>query len=269
MEIGGQGCRFLLDIIQQRSLLWDLIKKELTIRYLGSYLGLFWAFIQPAITLLIFWFVFEIGFRVVPVGNVPFVPWLMCGMIPWFFLSDSISAATTAVKGNSFLVKKVVFRVSLLPLVKIGAAFVVHGIFVAILLGVFFIYGQRPNFYWLQIPYYMAASLVLVCGIGWLTASVVIFLPDVEHFTGMLLQFFFWLTPIFWQPEMLPPQYQSVLWLNPFFYIVNGYRHGLIDHRWFWQDPMQTMIFWLICLGVFILGALVFRRLRPHFADVL
>ena len=260
---------FLRDIASHRRILFKLISNELKIRYLGSYLGLFWAFIQPAITLFIFWFVFEIGFRAVPVGNVAFVPWLMCGMIPWFFISDSIQAATGAVKENSFLVQKVVFRVSMLPLVKVGAAFLVHLVFILILLVVFLTYGTQPDWYWLQIPYYIVASLVLVCGISWLTSALVVFLPDVVQLTAMLLQFLFWLTPIFWSPSFLPEQYKFVFWLNPFCYIVVGYRNSLIDHRWFWQDSGQTMIFWLIAGGLLLVGALLFRRLRPHFADVL
>ena len=256
-------------IICQHRQFWELTKKELALRYLGSYLGFIWAFIQPAITLLIFWFVFEVGFRVVPVGNVPYVPWLMCGMIPWFFLSDSITAATMAVRDNVFLVKKMVFRVGMLPLVKIGAVFFVHAGFIGILLAVFVAYGQYPTWYWLQIPYYVVASLVLVCGISWLTSAIVVFLPDVWQLTVMLLQFCFWLTPIFWQPSMLPAKYAKILWLNPFHYIVQGYRNTLIEQRWFWQEPVQTGIFWLIALLALATGALVFRRLRPHFADVL
>jgi lipopolysaccharide transport system permease protein/teichoic acid transport system permease protein len=269
MAVREQGQKFMLDMILQRAQLWELIQKELKLRYLGSFLGVFWAFIQPAITLFIFWFVFEIGFRVVPVGNVPFVPWLMCGMIPWFFLSDSIAAATLAVKDNAFLVKKMVFRVSMLPVVKIGAAFFVHIVFVGILLAVFIAYGRYPTLYWLQIPYYVIASLILVCGISWLTASLVVFLPDIGQLTVMVLQFLFWLTPIFWQPSMLPEQYVKILWLNPFFYIVQGYRNALIEQRWFWQDSMQSGIFWLIAILTLVMGAVVFRRLRPHFADVL
>ena len=252
-----------------QSLLWVLIGKELRIRYLGSFLGMFWAFVQPAITLFIFWFVFEVGFRVVPVEGVAFVPWLMCGMIPWFFISDSILTATNAVKDNSFLVKKIVFPVYMLPLVKIGASLAVHLVFLAVLLLVFVLYGQMPNLYWLQIPYYAIASIVLVCGIGWLTSALVIFLPDVGQFTAMLMQFCFWLTPIFWSSALMPTSLQWVLGLNPFHYIINGYRNSLIAERWFWQEPLQTSFFWLIAGTAFFGGAWLFRRLRSQFADVL
>ena len=100
---------FLYDLISSRQLLWDLTKKDLKQRYLGSYLGILWAFIQPTISVLIFWFVFQVGFKAMPIDNFPFVLWLVCGMFPWFYFSDGLVGATNSIAANSFLVKKVVF----------------------------------------------------------------------------------------------------------------------------------------------------------------
>ena len=116
----------ILDIFRNRKLLWQMTKRDFRQRYLGSYLGILWAFIQPAITVLIFWFVFQVGFKAMPVENFPFILWLVCGMFPWFFISESILSATNSVIESSFLVKKIVFRVELLPIVKIMSALVVH-----------------------------------------------------------------------------------------------------------------------------------------------
>ena len=78
-----------------------------------------------------------------------------------------------------------------------------------------------------------------------------------------------WLTPIMWEPQMIPARFQWLIKLNPMYYIVEGYRDCLLEHQWFWQFPKQTAYFWLLTLGFFFLGITVFRRLRPHFADVL
>ena len=121
---------FVKDLFQNKSLLWELTKKDLKQRYLGSYLGVLWAFIQPVITVLIFWFVFQVGFRSMPVDNFPFVLWLICGMFPWFFFADAWSSASASIIANSFLVKKVVFRVSLLPMIQIMSALVVNVFFI-------------------------------------------------------------------------------------------------------------------------------------------
>ena len=121
---------FIMDIVQNRQLLLELTKKDLKQRYLGSYLGVLWAFIQPMITVLIFWFVFQVGFKSMPVDNFPFVLWLVCGMFPWFFFSDAWLSATESISQNNFLVKKVVFKVRLLPMIQIMSALVVSLFFV-------------------------------------------------------------------------------------------------------------------------------------------
>jgi len=105
--------RFLKHIVQSRQLIVTLIKNDFKKQYLGSYLGLIWTFIQPLTFMLVIWFVFTYGFRSAPHGDTPYFLWLASGMIPWFFISNALSAGTNAITSNSFLVKKVAFRVSI------------------------------------------------------------------------------------------------------------------------------------------------------------
>ena len=269
MRYVGLFLTFLLDILRNRRLLWELTKKDFQTRYLGSYLGILWAFIQPTITVLIFWFVFQVGFKSTPVDNFPFVLWLICGMFPWFFISDSISSATNSILDNSYLVKKVVFRVALLPIVKIISAFIVHVFFVGILLLMFALYGYTPTLYNLQIIYYMFAASCLLLGIAWLTSALTVFLKDVGQLVAMILQFGFWGTPIFWSLRTIPEKYMLFLKLNPAYYIIEGYRNSFIYNRWFWEDANLAIYYWLITGIMLLIGAVAFKKLRPHFADVL
>jgi lipopolysaccharide transport system permease protein/teichoic acid transport system permease protein len=94
-------------------------------------------------------------------------------------------------------------------------------------------------------------------------------LRDVGQLVAMALQFLFWGTPIIWSIKLLPVKYQPIIKLNPVVYIVEGYRDSLINRVWFWEHWQQTIYFWTITGFFFVLGAVVFRRLRPHFADVL
>lgn len=261
--------RFLRDVVRNRRLLFELVKNDFKSRYLNNYLGVLWAFIQPTITVLIFWFVFQVGFKSAPVQDTPFVLWLIAGMIPWFFFSEGLSSATNAVIDNSFLVKKIVFRVSLLPMVKIASALVIHTFFILFMVGMFLYYGYMPTLYWFQIGYYLCATIVLLLGLSWITSSVVIFFRDLSQLIAMIIQFGFWLTPIFWMLKVVPEKYQWLFKLNPVYYITQGYRDTLINHKWFWEKPIETLQFWGISALFFVLGAIVFRKLRPHFADVL
>ena len=168
--------RFLKHIIESRELLITLVKNDFKNQYLGSYLGLIWVFVQPFTFMLVIWFVFEIGFRSGPVTNgIPFFLWLISGMIPWFFFSNAVTAGTNAVIGNAFLVKKVTFRVSILPLVQIGSALIIHLALVLFLIAMFLLYGFSPSIYWLQLPYFILCSVMLVLGISWITSAIRLF----------------------------------------------------------------------------------------------
>lgn len=261
--------RFLKDIYTNKQLLKDLVKHDFKSRYLTNYLGILWAFIQPTISVCIFWFVFQVGFKSAPVENVPFILWLIAGMIPWFFLSEALQSATSAILDNSFLVKKIVFRVSLLPIVKIASAIIVHLFFIVFMMFMYLVYGFEPSIYWLQIGYYLTSAIVFLLGLSWISSSVVIFFRDMSQLINMSVQFGFWLTPIFWSLSMVPEEYRWWFELNPAYYITQGYRDALINHVWFWEKPLEALQFWAIAFIVFALGAIIFRKLRPHFADVL
>ena len=260
---------FLKAIFQSKTLLWSLTKNEFKQKYIGNILGVFWAFIQPAAMIGIFWFVFQVGFKQKPVDNFPFILWLVSGMFPWFYFAEGFSSGTESVQNNAFLVKKVVFRVSLLPIIPLLSALSIHIFFIFFMFGMFVYYGYSPEIYWLQIVYYMFATSVLLLGLSWLTSSIVIFFKDVGQLVAIVIQFGFWLTPIFWSLKMVPEQYHWIINLNPIAYIVDGYRNSMIYHKWFWEDINFTLYFWSFTIVVFILGGFTFKKLRPHFADVL
>ncbi len=265
----------LADLWHNRRLIVRLSINDFKTRYAASMMGVFWAFVQPVITVLIYWFVFEKGLRAgrQAMGGVevPFLLFLISGLVPWFYFSDAWPNGTNSLISYSFLVKKVVFKISILPVVKIVASVYVHLFFVAITLVIFWAYGYAPDLYSLQIIYYTFAMFLLVLGLSYVTASVVCFFRDLSEIIGILLQILVWMTPIMWNIEtaLSDGPLKTALKLNPMYYIVSGYRDALINKRWFWQSPGLTIYFWLMTLLVLILGMLVFKRLKKHFADVL
>lgn len=261
--------RFLATLYQSRGLIIDLTHRDIRARYLGSYLNFVWAFIQPSVTILILWFVFEIGFRVPHVGNYPFILWLLPGIIPWFFFSDSLGSATQSILDYSYLVKKVVFKVSVIPVIKILSALFIHMFFLIALFIVFWASGNGPHLYSLQVFYYLFCMIVLLVGLSWITSALIIFVKDVGQVVAMILQFGLWVTPIFWDIKIMPQQYHSLMKLNPVFYITEGYRNSFLTGIWFWEYPNWSMNFWFFTGFAFIFGAVLFIKLRPHFADVL
>jgi lipopolysaccharide transport system permease protein/teichoic acid transport system permease protein len=248
----------------------ELTLRDFRAKYLGSYLGMLWAFVHPSIYIIILWFVFQVGFKSKPEGDCPFILWMMCGIIPWFFFSECLQSATGSVLENSYLLKKVAFSIGMLPIVKILSALIIHLFFIVVVYLMFMLYGLPVTVYSLQVFYYLFAAIILLLGLSWLTSSLIIFMRDVGQIVAMFLQFAFWLTPIFWSAKILPVKYANLIKLNPVYYLVEGYRESFIYKVWFWeQHYMLTLYFWCVTGFFFILGAVVFRRLRPHFADVI
>lgn len=235
----------------------------------GSFLGFFWTFINPLIMISILWFVFSYGFKTAPKANVPYVVWLTAGMAIWNAFAEVITGSTGVILSSAHLVKKVVFPLSILPVVKLFGSLMTHAIFIGFLIILLVLYGLPISIFWLQAGYYFFAMGILAVGIGWLTSSINVFARDTAQIVSVVLQFGFWATPVFWDPSMLPARFQHIIELNPMFYIVQGYRDSFINFVPFWHYGRLTLYFWGVTGIIFILGAIIFLRLRPHFADVL
>lgn len=263
------------EIIKKRKLILDLAKADFKKRFVGSYFGVVWMFIQPVVTVLVYYFVFGVGFRSGdPMEGVPYVLWLVPGIVPWFFFSEALNMGTNCLQEYSYLVKKVVFQVEILPIIKLISCLIVHLIFGLIMIGLFLCFGWFPKVSWIQILYYSFATFMLSLAIVYFTSAINVFFKDMAQIVGICLQFGMWLTPIMWQVELfskspLYPVLTKVLKINPMYYIVAGYRDSMLTGAGFWQRPMMTVYFWVVTLALFLIGLKVFKRLRPHFSDVL
>lgn len=261
--------KFFHDIFQDRSMLWGLAKNDFRAKFASSFLGGVWAFIQPMVTMLVFWFVFQVGFRNPPVNNVPFIAWFAPAYLSWAFFSEALLSGTNCLIEYSYLVKKVNFRVSIIPIVKIISSSFVHIAFIGFIFLILFACEVPFSIYNIQVLYYFFCTCVLLLGLCWLLSAMAPFVKDVVNIVGVMMQIGFWLTPIFWSSETMMPWVQTVLKFNPMFYICCGYRDSFIDHVWFWQKDWTNLLFWCITGIYFVAGAYLFKKLRPQFADVL
>lgn len=264
----------LRDIFGNRGLVKELAKNDFKKKFAGSYFGILWAFVNPIVTICVYWFVFTVGMRGVSnaVNGYPYVLWLIAGLVPWFHFSEILSSGTNVLLEYTYLVKKIVFNISILPVVKIVTAAIIHFFFVLLMVVIFLGMGYMPTVYLLQIPYYLVALWVLAAGMEFITSAIVVFFKDLSQVVTIFLQVLIWITPIMWQDtQMLSnhPVIARVIQLNPMYYIVRGYRDAMIYHRWFWEDPAMTLYFWIVAVVLLILGSSIFNRLKPHFADVI
>lgn len=262
---------FILTLYYRRFLIMEMARRDIAQNQIGSFLGFFWTFINPLVLICIFWLVFSVGFKTPSVIGIPFVVWLTTGLIIWNAFAETLNGATQAIKSNPHLVKKALFPLSILPVVRLVAAVIVHMVFLLILMALILVYRMPSSIYWLQALYYLAAMMVFVLGLSWITASLFVFVRDMAQVINVLLQFGFWSTPIFWNMDAMdfPAGIKSLLRLNPMYYVVQGYRDSFLNFVPFWRHSELTIYFWSVTAAAFILGALIFQRLRPSFADVL
>ena len=263
------------ELIQSRELIWKLSKNDFKKRYAGSYLGFRWALIQPVITVLMYWIVFDVIFdtrsEMVSSGvEVPYVLFLTAGLVPWFYFSEAITNGTNALLEYSYLVKKVVFNISILPIIKLIAATFIHVFFVMILLVIAAVYGYYPTPYTIQIVYYSICLFVLVLAMSYCTCAIVVFFRDLAQIINIGLQVGMWATPILWNIGMInDSRILTLIKLNPLVYIVNGYRNAIYGDEWFFEHFYSSTYFWIFTVTLFCIGSLIFKRLKVHFADVL
>ena len=252
-----------------RRLIWQLALHDLRARYAATVVGSVWAIVNPLILILVFWFVSAHGLRITFEQGPPYFLIVFCGLVPWMTFSEALSGGAAAVLNHRYLVKKIAFPLEILPIVSAVSALIVHGFLLAVLLVILLVSGIPPTFHWLQMPYFLAGMLVLATGLSWILSSLNVFSRDVSHALSAVLTIWFWMTPILWPAQNLSGTALLIIRLNPVFYVVEGYRNALL-----YQQSLSAMwpldvYFWTVTVVLFFFGALVFKRLQPHFADVL
>lgn len=263
-----------VELYQNRRLIWKLAKNDFKKRYAGSYMGVVWAMVQPVVTVVMYYIVFDLIFdsrsQLAAGGvEVPYVLFLTAGLVPWFYFTEALTNGTNALIEYNYLVKKVVFKISILPIIKVIAATFIHVFFVCVLLIIAAIYGYYPSVYMLQLIYYSLCMFIFVLAISYSTCAIMVFFKDIGQIINIMLQIGMWATPILWDINGISPTMQIIIKINPLVYIVNGYRSAIYEKSWFFEDFFSTMYFWIATVVIFGIGALIFKRLKVHFADVM
>lgn len=262
------------ELYQNRRLIWRLSGNDFKKRYAGSYLGMVWALVPPVVTVCMYWFVFDRIFgtsrQIASDGlDVPYVLFLTAGLVPWFFFSDALSSGTSALLEYNYLVKKVVFKISILPIIKITAATFVHFFFTGVLLVIAALYGYLPTVFFGQLLYYTFCEYVFVLALCYATCAIVVFFRDLQQIIAIILQVGMWATPILWNIHEFPDDIKWIIKLNPMTYIVEGFRSSIYGESWFWEHFYSSTYFWVVTSLLFIISSLLFKKLKPQFADVL
>ena len=238
-------------------------------RYAGSFFGFFWAYIQNLVMIFVYWVVFEFGLRSGAVGNVPFLVWFICGLMPWLCFSELITGSLNVMIEYSYIVKKVVFDIDVLPMMRMITSLFVHIFFLFLIVIIAAIKGIFPTLYTLQVVYYLFALIMFVAPLAYLGSALSVLVRDYSHALSIALSVLMWGTPIMWNIDVLPQSFKWVAYLNPVYYIVQGMRDSVIYQVPFWLHGKQTLYFWIVIAALWLICMKAYRKLLSHLADVL
>lgn len=255
---------------QRRELIWSMVRREMSQRYRGAFLGPLWTVLTPLVQIVIFTLIFSGIFQArfgAEGGSLGFAVHLFCGLLPWIAFSETLQRSTTVIRDNANLVKRVVFPVTILP-VNIAIAAVLQqaiGTTALLVSASILVGGPTPKVLWW--PVLLIPQLLITLGLAWFVAGIGVYLRDTTQAVQLILMSWMYLTPIFYPESVIPPSYAWIVKWNPLAPLIRSYRLCLLeDQPPDWAGLGATMIFAVLC---WLAGSWWFERTRSDFADLL
>ena len=257
-----------------RSQVVALARNELGKSTKQSALGWFWLFFQPAVYIFCFWFALYVGIKSAKAGlsGTDYLLWLAAGVIPWWFMRQSLNSAPSTFTAHAFLVNKLKFPVALIPVFSELAPFLLHLMLMVILIAGYVLNGGALTVYFLQLPLLMLLMLVFFTGYSMLAGALCAFSKDLAQLLKALTTPIFWLSGIIFDVSSINNGLvKTALLFDPVSFFTVGFRKVLsgADSGWIWDDPLFFGIGIAIIVLTCTLGVLVFAKLRRDLPDVL
>ena len=254
---------YFATIYSYKELIRALADKEVKIKYKSAVLGRLWSLLNPLLLMLVFSVVFSVIIRV-QVDNFPV--FLLCALLPWFYLSFSLTSATTSIVDNASLIKKAYFPHEVIPL-SIVIANLVNFLISLILLFAFLIfYSVYPNLAWFYLPLIVLLQSIFILGLCLISSALHTIFRDVKYIVELILLVWFYATPIFYPLSFVPENIRSFFLLNPLTVFINLYRQILLYGKM--PEFGSVVLAFALSLGFYMFGLFVFNRKKRHFADV-
>ncbi|HTS25291.1 MAG TPA: ABC transporter permease [Bryobacteraceae bacterium] len=261
------GRWFLQNLVERRSLLFQLVRRDFEQRFVGSAIGWIWGLIHPLVMLLSWTFVFHYCFKQPSPDGSPYPLFLFAGMLPWLLFSETLQRSAASLLDHANLITKTVFPSEIIPVSVFLSSLVSHLLALTLMLVGSVLYLQRLSVFVVILPLYVFVIGLLAVGLGWIVAGLHVFLRDTAQFLSVILTFWFWTTPIFLQRQDFPDWAKPVLKFNPLVYAVEAYRGLLLYTR---MPSLRGLAVLSVCgFATFVIGGLFFRHLKRGFADVL
>jgi teichoic acid transport system permease protein len=261
--------RFLKNGWSHRRLLASLVERDITGSYSGSVLGTVWAFIDPLAYVMLTMFFFQFAIRGINTSGVPYVAWVLPQIIFWTFINSVVNASVNSIKEYSFLLRHKNFEMRLIAIIKLLSGLVIHVFLITIVLLILYGFlGIQCGLATFGMLYYLFCMCLLLVAMAWIISSVGAFWKDIKNIVSIVMQVEFWISPIFWNADRFPKPIALIMYANPFYYPMHGYRQAIIMGSFGSTFVVMTVYFWLLLAVFLFFGSHLFGRLSRHFGDV-
>ena len=254
------------DLYNYRELLKTSVKKDIGGKYKNSFLGVLWSFINPLLQILVYALIFPLVMK--NGGSYKdYTVFMVCGLIPWAYFTTVINRASFIMIENGNILKKVYFPRSILPLSLVTSETINFLVSCIIILAFIVIKGFGISKFILFFPLVLLIQYVLLLGIALIFSAVTVYMRDIQHFIGVVLQLLFYATPIVYSIDTIPENFRWILKWNPMTYIIEGYR--AIFYNQTMPDLKSLGVLGIISIIILIVGYLLFNKLQKRFAEEL
>lgn len=264
------GRHFARNLVERRTLIWQLVRRDFQQRYVGSAAGWLWGAIHPLVLLFSYYFIFQVCLHTTlpPGGDTTNYPiFMFCGFLPWLLFQDTVVRSAGSLIDQSNLITKTMFPAEVVPVSIFLSSLISHLIALVLVITAVSIFLKVVSLKILLLPLYMLFIGLLAVGVGWIAASLHVYIRDTAQVIVVIMTLWFWITPIMITEGQLPPRLHRWLQLNPMLWVVRAYRDRLLSARWpTWHELLVLAAY---SVAMFIVGGLFFRHLKRGFADVL
>lgn len=260
---------FLKILIKNRKLAMQLGKNDFRNRFANTSLGTIWGFAQPFVFMMTYVIVFQYILKTGSSGNYPYIVWFLPGMSMWMFCSDAILTASNSIRSYSYLVKKVVFPIDIIPIISLTSSSYIGMFLIYIATMAAIAFGYFPNI--INLIYIIICAYCFIVALTRFTSALTTLVPDFAQLLTIIIQLCMWFTPIIWNLNMIQGKLVVLFKVFPFTYLVEGFRQAFVSSSTIITEHngMYTFIFWIITIIMFIWGNSVFKKGKKDFADVL
>lgn len=250
--------RYYLDLITV------LTQKEMKVRYKSSFLGYLWSVANPLAFALVYWIAFKLIMRI---QMKDYTLFLIAGLFPWQWFSNSVNASTTVFIGNSSIIKKVNFPRNAVPFALVLQDMIHFVLSIPVIVFFLLLYHKTPSLAWAAgLPVLLAIQLLITYGFSLMLSSVNLFFRDMERLVSILIAFIFYFTPVVYNADMVPARFRHLIELNPLAPIMMSWRDLFLEGR---LDLRYILIGFAYAFLFYLLGLAIYKKLSCKFAEIL